>query len=272
MRARNQWRRSPAPSRGAARCELGVPHDVAPRRRADGRDAAARSVGAGDHGHEVGLVLGVGHGAVGPLQAPDGDRVLGQRLPPRPLRGRPRHPGEPRLGRPRAASSMRADRRPCGRRGTPVAAASMAAWTASSSGGPRPPPRRRRPAPSRRCPAGRAVTSALGQVAGPDLDPHRHALELPVGGPATERDIGAGRRARRRDAGGDQLVGERGRGVDLRRRSSRTTSTTTWVAASRGGTRSPSSSPWAMISPPIIRVDTPHDVVQPAAAVPSASR
>ena len=38
--------------------------------------------------------------------------------------------------------------------------------------------------------------------------------------------------------------------------------TTTWVAARRGGTTSPSSSPWAMISPPTMRVVTPHDVVQ----------
>jgi hypothetical protein len=36
----------------------------------------------------------------------------------------------------------------------------------------------------------------------------------------------------------------------------------TWVGASRGGTRSPASSPCAMISPPTIRVELPHEVCQ----------
>ncbi len=36
----------------------------------------------------------------------------------------------------------------------------------------------------------------LGQVAGPQLEAHGHALELPVGGPPAHRGLGAGRRAR----------------------------------------------------------------------------
>ena len=38
--------------------------------------------------------------------------------------------------------------------------------------------------------------------------------------------------------------------------------TTTWTGASAGGRRRPSSSPCTMISPPSIRVEVPHDVVQ----------
>ena len=36
--------------------------------------------------------------------------------------------------------------------------------------------------------------------------------------------------------------------------------TTTWMGATRGGMIRPASSPWAMISPPMIRVDSPHEV------------
>ena len=37
---------------------------------------------------------------------------------------------------------------------------------------------------------------------------------------------------------------------------------TTWYGAILGGRISPPSSPCVMITPPIMRVDTPHDVVQ----------
>ena len=39
-----------------------------------------------------------------------------------------------------------------------------------------------------------------------------------------------------------------------------TGTTTAWIGAISGGRRSPLSSPWVMIMPPIRRVDTPHDV------------
>ena len=37
---------------------------------------------------------------------------------------------------------------------------------------------------------------------------------------------------------------------------------TTWIGASEGGNTSPLSSEWVMISAPIRRVDTPHEVAQ----------
>ena len=49
-----------------------------------------------------------------------------------------------------------------------------------------------------------------------------------------------------------------------------TTTTTAWTGASAGGRTSPKSSPWHMISPPSMRVDAPHDVVQQCSVVPSA--
>ena len=49
-----------------------------------------------------------------------------------------------------------------------------------------------------------------------------------------------------------------------------TSSTTTCTGAIRGGNRRPFSSPWAMISPPIMRVDTPHDVCQTYSWLPAS--
>ena len=109
---------------------------------------------------------------------------------------------------------------------------------------------------------------ALGQIAGPDLDADRHALELPVGGPPTEADadlvVQPGPDARRHQIR-LELAGGRCRPSPS---SSRTTRTTAWISATRGGIRRPRSSPWAMISPPIIRVDAPHEVVQHSCWLP----
>ena len=100
---------------------------------------------------------------------------------------------------------------------------------------------------------------ALGQVPGADLEPHGHALQLPVGGPPAE-------------AGVDPVVelGPHAGALELVTSSAASPApsssldqhTTDLDRASRGGTRSPASSPWAMIRPPTIRVETPHDVVQ----------
>ena len=54
--------------------------------------------------------------------------------------------------------------------------------------------------------------------------------------------------------------------------SSRTTRTTTCTWATFGGTRRPASSPWHMMSPPIIRVVVPHEVVQQCSSVPVSAR
>ena len=43
---------------------------------------------------------------------------------------------------------------------------------------------------------------------------------------------------------------------------------TTWVGAIRGGRTRPSSSEWVMITAPINRVETPHEVVQQYSSVP----
>ena len=53
---------------------------------------------------------------------------------------------------------------------------------------------------------------------------------------------------------------------------SRTTTTMACTCASAGGIRRPRSSPWHMMSPPTMRVDVPHDVVQHSCWVPLASR
>ncbi len=45
---------------------------------------------------------------------------------------------------------------------------------------------------------------------------------------------------------------------------------TTWEGAIRGGSTRPSSSEWVMITAPIRRVDTPHDVVQQYSSPPLA--
>ena len=42
---------------------------------------------------------------------------------------------------------------------------------------------------------------------------------------------------------------------------------TTWYGATLGGSMRPLSSPWVMITPPMSRVDTPHDVVQTCCTV-----
>ena len=43
---------------------------------------------------------------------------------------------------------------------------------------------------------------------------------------------------------------------------------TTWVGAILGGSTRPSSSEWVMITAPISRVETPHEVVQQYSSVP----
>ncbi len=53
--------------------------------------------------------------------------------------------------------------------------------------------------------------------------------------------------------------------------SSLTAMTTTWRGAMTGGRRRPASSPWDMISAPMVRVDMPQDVVQACCTVLSAS-
>ena len=54
--------------------------------------------------------------------------------------------------------------------------------------------------------------------------------------------------------------------------SARTGNTTTCAGATAGGTSRPASSPCPMISPPTIRVDEPHDVVQANSRSPDGSR
>ena len=88
----------------------------------------------------------------------------------------------------------------------------------------------------------------LGQVARADLDAHRARPSAPSrrrGGRTTCR---RGRRAATRTPGAAQLGGRAPARLAARPSSSLTTSTTTWTGASRGGTRSPLSSPWPMIS------------------------
>ncbi len=112
---------------------------------------------------------------------------------------------------------------------------------------------------------------ALGQVAGAHLDAHRYALELPVGGPSAEAGGRLGVEAHP-DAGGLELRHQRTQRPHRAPSSSRTSSTTAWMGASAGGTTRPWSSPWAMISPPTMRVEVPHDVVQQSCWSPLASR
>ena len=52
----------------------------------------------------------------------------------------------------------------------------------------------------------------------------------------------------------------------------RTARTTTWTGANRGGTRSPASSPWAMMMAPIRREDAPQEVCQAKLCWPPSSR
>jgi len=47
------------------------------------------------------------------------------------------------------------------------------------------------------------------------------------------------------------------------------TTITTWVTASFGGTTSPESSEWVITSPPISRVEAPHEVCQTKCCCPS---
>ena len=116
---------------------------------------------------------------------------------------------------------------------------------------------------------------AGGHVARAELDPHRHALDLPLGelvaGPmlvaVVEPDADAGARPGRRAAA------RRRRGPSrARRRCGEIGTITTWIGATAGGRRRPASSPWAMIVAPTIRVLKPHDVPQACSCTPSAFR
>ena len=67
----------------------------------------------------------------------------------------------------------------------------------SSDGDPRARPRRRAPCSFAARVAPDQGDHALGEVAGPDLDADRHALQLPVDDPAAEASVDLRRRARR---------------------------------------------------------------------------
>ncbi len=154
-----------------------------------------------------------GKGAVGALEAPHGDRVLGRR----PLLAvtRPRRaqgmPGEPGLG----GLHGLVDRghvggacRPGGRTalasidGLDVRPAAEATVAAASATGTRWSPRR--------CPADDADRGPRRRSRGPTSDPDGDALELPVGGPAAEARGHLGVEAGVH-AGGLQLGGRAGR-------------------------------------------------------------
>ena len=111
---------------------------------------------------------------------------------------------------------------------------------------------------------------AVGEIARTDLEPHGHALELPVGGAPAHRDVGRASSCARTPAARSSSVIARATRDDVALVAHHEHDDL--MGARRGGTRRPSSSPCAMISPPTMRVDTPHDVVHAVCCAPVSSR
>ena len=148
------------------------------------------SVGAGGDGDRAGLVVGGRHAAIGRHEAANGDPGGGQGPLALLADGGPRQrgpspPGWPRW--PRRASSPRRCARRAGRRPRPTARpgrgrgrrSTAAAAPASGT------------APFAPLTRSTRVTAASARSRGPELEADRHPLELPVGHPATDGQIGA---------------------------------------------------------------------------------
>ena len=107
------------------------------------------------------------------------------------------------------------------------------------------------------------------EIALPYFHTNRHSLEFPLGHSSTKARcvprVQANPEAGRLEFVRDDLGSSDGALVILDRDDNDLT------AAMRGGTRSPASSPCAMMSPPIMRVLDPQDVVQQVCAAPLAS-
>ena len=186
------------------------------------------------------------------------------------LQHRPRHPGEARR-RPPRRPRRRWPRRRCVASRKAVASASRSRLDVARAGAgtSAATPAERAPAPS--SPVSRRTTRdpPCGQVAGPDLDAHGHALAAPSRStrrPKLTSARGVELRPARPARGqlGGELLGRLAGAVLVPHEQHDGLGRAPAAAAARR----PPSSPWAMISPPIIRVlDAPRrlpDVLQGA--------
>ena len=116
-------------------------------------------------------------------------------------------------------------------------------------------PGRRRPSPH--CPADQDALVLL-HVLGADLHPQGDALHLVLGGLPAHGLVGGVHVGT--DAGGLQAVEQVGGGVQYALLVLGHGDHHGWMGAMRGGSTRPLLSPWVMMMPPIIRVDTPQEV------------